>query len=561
MAEIVHNIGINVVGNAFDKLADVAFKVNNLTQGISQLGQSFASITNAGATAQMQLMNMTTLYKGNTEQAKAMYDQIAQYGKETVYDKRGLIQAQSTMMQFGIEGEKAFGTLKQIGDIAMGDSQRMQSLALAFSQATSAGKLQGQDLMQMINAGFNPLNVIAEKTGKSMADLKKEMSEGKISADMLAQAFQWATEEGGLFYQGAEKGGETWQGKIAQIQDSIEEFKISIFEATGGATAYLQVATQITAELTPLYQGLLAVKSILSGGGSVATKAFNAIKTGARFARFETYKLGLAIKTSGGFFPFLATQAKIACKGIGTAIKGIPVVGWIIAIITAVTALFTYLYTNCEAFRDFFKNSFMGQIIKIFLPVLSLIMTIIDEFDSLKRAFTEGGFLAGIKRVGYVLFKALADPLIKVLETIGQFVPLAATAASKLRGWLNEADAATDVKKKVYYSQYDKSRTFETEQESKEYSAYLQKGGKPEDYDKYLAEKNGTAMPNLGTNANQGEEASATGGTRNTNINIKIGNMIERCIFQGGTSENKDTIADNFAQALNRALGLASTAV
>lgn len=559
MAEIVHNIGINVVGNAFEKLADVAFKVNNLTQGISQLGQSFASITNAGATAQMQLMNMTTLYKGNTEQAKAMYDQIAQYGKETVYDKKGLIQAQSTMMQFGIEGEKAFGTLKQIGDIAMGDSQRMQSLALAFSQATSAGKLQGQDLMQMINAGFNPLNVIAEKTGKSMADLKKEMSEGKISADMLAQAFQWATEEGGLFYQGAEKGGETWQGKIAQIQDSIEEFKISIFEATGGATAYLQVATQITAELTPLYQGLLAVKSILSGGWSVATKAFNAIKTGARFARFETYKLGLAIKTSGGFFPFLATQAKIACKGIGTAIKGIPVVGWIIAIITAVTALFTYLYTNCEEFRDFFKNSFIGQIIRIAMPLLSLVMAIVDEWESLSTAFSEGGFIAGLERIGYVLAKSILEPVATLLESLSFFDnDIFGKGAKALRGVIKDLDVATKVNKKYYFAALDKSRKWETEEEAREYQKYLMRGGKPEDYDNY---RNGVPTTNLGTNANQGEEASATGGTRNTNINIKIGNMIERCIFQGGTSENKDTIADNFAQALNRALGLASTAV
>lgn len=72
-----------------------------------------------------------------------------------MYDKTGLIEAQKTIMSFGIEGEQAFGMLKRIGDAAMGDKQKMQSLAPTFSQG--AGKLQGQDLMQMITAGFNPL--------------------------------------------------------------------------------------------------------------------------------------------------------------------------------------------------------------------------------------------------------------------------------------------------------------------------------------------------------------------------------------------------------------------
>ena len=133
------------------------------------------------------------------------------------------------MMSFGLSSEFAFDKLKQIGDIAMGDSQKMQSLSLAFSQATSAGKLQGQDLLQMINAGFNPLNEISKRTGESMTSLKERMSAGKISADELSLAFQWATEEGGLFYQGAEKAGDTVAGKWNSLKDTLSEMAISIF--------------------------------------------------------------------------------------------------------------------------------------------------------------------------------------------------------------------------------------------------------------------------------------------------------------------------------------------
>ena len=69
-------------------------------------------------------MNLKTLFGGNAEAAEAMYERISEYGKVTPYDKAGLIEAQRTMMSFGIEGEKAFETLKQIGDIAMGEERK-----------------------------------------------------------------------------------------------------------------------------------------------------------------------------------------------------------------------------------------------------------------------------------------------------------------------------------------------------------------------------------------------------------------------------------------------------
>lgn len=171
--------------------------VSNVTVGISEV---FSGITEAGAAAELQLMNLKTLFGGNAEAANDMYERISEYGKVTPYDKAGLLEAQRTMMSFGMSGEAAFSTLQQIGDIAMGDSQKLQSLALAFAQMQSTDKLMGQDLLQMINAGFNPLNEISKATGKSVGELKEEMSKGAISVEMVSEAFRRATSEGGLFH-------------------------------------------------------------------------------------------------------------------------------------------------------------------------------------------------------------------------------------------------------------------------------------------------------------------------------------------------------------------------
>lgn len=217
------------LGSGLSKLSTFAIGFNQITQLATKVGQSLKKIIDVGSSNELQKLNLTTLFKGNAEAADDMFARISKYGKETVYDKEGLIEAQKTMMSFGISGEQAFATLRQIGDIAMGDGQKMQSLALAFSQATSTGKLMGQDLLQMINAGFNPLAVISEHTGESMASLKEKMSQGAISAEMLAQAFQWATEEGSLFYKGAESAGSTTEGKINQLKDTFNEFLINTF--------------------------------------------------------------------------------------------------------------------------------------------------------------------------------------------------------------------------------------------------------------------------------------------------------------------------------------------
>ena len=208
---------------AFDMASNYVEKINGV----------FSGITEAGAAAELQLMNLKTLFGGNAEAANEMYERISEYGKVTPYDKAGLLEAQRTMMSFGMSGEAAFSTLQQIGDIAMGDSQKMQSLALAFAQMQSTGKLMGQDFNQMINAGFNPLNEISKATGKSVGELKEEMSKGKISVEMVSEAFRSATSEGGLFYGAIEAASETTAGKMASMRDSIEEAKVSIFNATG----------------------------------------------------------------------------------------------------------------------------------------------------------------------------------------------------------------------------------------------------------------------------------------------------------------------------------------
>ena len=155
---------------------------------------------------------------GSKEKGKAFFEEIKEFAVKTPLQLNDIAGAAQTLLGFGIEANRIMPILRQLGDISMGNAERFKALALAFAQATSAGKLQGQDLMQMINAGFNPLNEIAKKTGKSIGELKEEMSKGKISAEDLADALNSATAQGGQFYGMLEQQSKGIEGALSNLE-------------------------------------------------------------------------------------------------------------------------------------------------------------------------------------------------------------------------------------------------------------------------------------------------------------------------------------------------------
>lgn len=407
--------------------------INAFVDGIQKVGQAFSGLVGNSLDFESQYQNLNTLLRGDVEATDKLISQISEYGKATVYDRSGLIQAQKTMMSFGLEAEFAFEKLKNIGDIALGDTEKMKSLSLAFSQTTSTGKLMGQDLLQMINAGFNPLQTISDRTGESMASLKDKMKDGAISADMVSQAFQWATEEGALFYQEAEKAGETVAGKIAKIRDNIDEFKYSLFQATGGATAYIAEFATMTAGFSNIIPLIgLARKSFAFLNLTSIPKFIKNIVT-ARFTT-DSFKRKLYVfqmqmqllrrdfqRISKSILMYIKDTAKAlfstatftssasalwtgfanvvtkACRKIGSAIRKIPIVGWIAAIVSAVIIAIKY-------FESF--GAAMDLILGGGIPILGIFMSIKRNWDSIVEGFQNGGIVEGFKRIAKAVVEA-----------------------------------------------------------------------------------------------------------------------------------------------------------
>ena len=162
---------------------------------------------------------------GSAEKGAAMLKQLNDYANATPYSNDGIIKASETMLGFGIAHEKVMGNMKMLGDVAMGNEQKLGSISLAYSQIMATGRLMGQDLLQLINQGFNPLQIISENTGVSMGELKNQMEKGAISAEMVEEAFKLATTEGGRYYdmtaKMAESAGGKWSTFMGKLSHNI----------------------------------------------------------------------------------------------------------------------------------------------------------------------------------------------------------------------------------------------------------------------------------------------------------------------------------------------------
>lgn len=339
--------------------------------------------------------NLTTLL-GNADKAKDMLNDLKEMANTTPFETSDLLEATQMMLGFGLAADKTQGYLQTLGDISMGNSEKLMSLTRAFSQIGAAGKATMEDINQMIDAGFNPLQIMAETTGKSMADLRDEVSAGEISFEDIAEAMQIATSEGGRYYNAMEKASQTMNGKLSTAMDALNtalgELTQSLLPIVtkvvekitewANAFANLDQETQETilkiAGIVAIAGPVLMVFGQISNGVSALITGFGKLKTAFSAG-------GAGIKALSSAFTFLTSPA-----------------GIVIAIITAIVAVMVVLYNTSEDFRNTVNKGFE----QIKNALMNMWNTIKPALEQLGEAF--GGLLEKLKPLGDFLVTVLA---------------------------------------------------------------------------------------------------------------------------------------------------------
>lgn len=194
--------GIDMATAAARKLSGIAWSGIEYNANIEKMQMSFEVMT------------------GSAEKARKIVDELRTMGAETPFKTDDLAKTVQMLMQYGFAADDAMESLKMLGDISQGSESALDSIALGYAQMVSSGKVNLQDLRQMINGGFNPIFEISQRTGESMASLYDRISKGTMSIDEIAESMRYATSEGGQFFESMAKQSQTLSGQLTTLKDN-----------------------------------------------------------------------------------------------------------------------------------------------------------------------------------------------------------------------------------------------------------------------------------------------------------------------------------------------------
>lgn len=519
-----------------------------LTNPYALAAGAVGAITKIGAEAEQTSVAFTTLV-GSETKAKGMLDEIAKFAAASPFGKLDLTENAKTMLNFGVETGRVLPLLKQLGDISGGNKDRLQSLSLVLGQVSAAGRLQGQDNLQFINAGFNPLQELAKMTGKSYAELQDKMSKGQITFENVTQAIRHATGAGGKFFGMMDKQSQTAAGKFATVKDIV-----------------IQQAVDIYGKLQPLISKILdlliKIVPVISSG---IMKVIHGIEHVIDFVlRFKTEIGYLAAVIGVAAVVFnahaIAMTAYAAVMGIVTAATRIWTgvqwllnvamsanpIGLIIIGIAALVAAVVYCWNKFAGFRAFILTMWdtlkgFGNIIKEY---------VINRFNDM---------LSGLGKLGEALRKLFT----------GDFKGAASAAAEglkKLSGAESVAKAVSSTKQLIgkvggnYQAHLQNERNKDKKKQAAGSGNKISTPGLVGSTETVVF---GKEKPGKGKKGRKGGRKSAeeiaTGGTRNTSINMHIGKFFDNINVYMNDKTDTAELERTILQSINRALAIATS--
>lgn len=507
------------------------------------VGAGIGAVATLGAQAEQTSVAFRTLV-GDESKAAEMLKEINAFAAKTSFSNLDLTENAKMMLSFGVQTDKVTGYLRQLGDIAGGDKNKLSSLALVFGQVSSTGKLMGQDLMQFNNIGFNPLKELEQMTGKTYTELQEMMSKGQIGFDAVAAAIAHATSEGGKFYNSSENLSQTFSGRLSTLVGTVQQQAVGLFNQL--QPLFVDIVNIAMQVVPPIFGAIQKVVGVIAGV--------------IRFiVEWRDYIGILLVAVVAGTTTFYAHTIAIGAMAMAT--QGITAVtkAWAVAqkvlnvvmaanpagiVFAAVAGAVIYCWNKFAGFRAFILTMWdtmkgFGNIIKAY---------IIDRLQTM---------LSGLGKIGDALSKMFNGDFGGAWESAKAGVKdiSGITSAQRTAAMVKEVPAAiVNSWQKNYASESSKGKTGK---KSSTISKPGQKGSKTAT--DLFQPANGGKGSGKGTGSKKTAEALATGGTRNTSITMHIGKFFDYINVQMADKADTAELERTVLQCMNRALAIATS--
>ena len=253
-------------------------------------------------------------FGGDMQRAKAFVADLNKVAAETPFEFLDIAKAADMLMGFGVATEKdVIPQMKMLGDLAGGNAQKLNSIALAYSQSMAAGKLNMQDVNQLINAGVPILGELAKMYKVNVGQIRDMISKGQIMSKDTQKAFRNMTSAGGVFFNGMKIASDTTSGKLSTLRDGLKQTAVAV---AGPLVNSFQPVILAVGDVANAFAGLPSgiQSGLLAAGGLIAIFAGGVkSKIGGAIAIIGTLKnlLNDLIDTEGTM-----AEAEIALKNV-----------------------------------------------------------------------------------------------------------------------------------------------------------------------------------------------------------------------------------------------------
>ncbi len=228
------NNGMEGFANSTDKASGKSL-ANAIAQGtvmanvFSKLGSAALSAAegfiSSGIEYNAQIEKYTTGFTnmlGSAEAAQQVMSQIQEDAAKTPFDVASLTQANQYLISAGENAGYARDTVMALGDAVSatgGGNDELNRMSQNLQQIANTGKATTADIKQFAYAGIDVYGILADYTGKSTAEVQKMT----ISYDLLTQALQAASEEGGRYYSSMDTQSQTMNGRVSTLKDNVSQ--------------------------------------------------------------------------------------------------------------------------------------------------------------------------------------------------------------------------------------------------------------------------------------------------------------------------------------------------
>lgn len=331
------NIRVNLNAKEFkNQTSGVLKSTKEIEQSLSGIatkaGIAFAAFSGGIAATIKSAANFETIgvqfevLTGSVEASNAALDQLKEFSAGTPFQFDQIARAGKTLLAFGTEVGDLETRLQQLGDVSAASGKDLGELSVIFGQIQAQGRLTGERLNQLNEAGIAIGPALAESLGVAESSVRDLVSQGQVDFDTFEKAFASLSAEGGVAFGGLSKLSQTFAGRLSTLGDNFsllvadigEKFLPVAKEAVTALTNFIQnlrsnpETAQFLAQMLGIGAAVAGVVTAIAGIGLIVTQVIPVVVAG--FTAIGTV-IGLVLSPVGLLVAALAGIATVATLG------------------------------------------------------------------------------------------------------------------------------------------------------------------------------------------------------------------------------------------------------